>query len=69
MVVAYVQPRPGVSVDPSAWKLLCARSLIGYQRPTSFIVVEAIAKVAVGEIDKASLRAGHATAAAWSAAS
>ncbi|MFI1360124.1 class I adenylate-forming enzyme family protein [Streptomyces sp. NPDC020898] len=61
VVVAYVQPRPGSAVDPSALKALCARSLTGYKRPTAFFVVEAIAKNAVGKIDKASLRAGHAT--------
>ncbi|GAA4024646.1 class I adenylate-forming enzyme family protein [Streptomyces plumbiresistens] len=59
-VVAYVQPRPGFTVDPSALKDLCARSLTGYKRPTAFFVVEAIAKNAVGKIDKASLRARHA---------
>lgn len=60
VVVAYVQPRPGVSVDPAALNELCARRLSGYKRPTSYVVVEAIAKNAVGKIDKASLRAGHA---------
>ncbi|MFI8071621.1 class I adenylate-forming enzyme family protein [Streptomyces sp. NPDC086033] len=60
VVVAYVQPRPGSTVDPSALKALCARSLTGYKRPTEFFVVEALAKNAVGKIDKASLRAGHA---------
>ncbi len=66
VVVAYVQPRPGSAVDPSALKALCARSLTGYKRPTAFFVVEAIAKNAVGKIDKASLRAGHATLSAGS---
>ncbi|KUO07259.1 class I adenylate-forming enzyme family protein [Streptomyces sp. DSM 15324] len=60
VVVAYVQPRPGSTVDPSALKALCARSLTGYKRPTAFHVVEAIPKNAVGKIDKTSLRAGHA---------
>ncbi|MFF2464755.1 class I adenylate-forming enzyme family protein [Streptomyces mirabilis] len=66
VVVAYVQPRPGVTVDPAALKALCTRSLTGYKRPTSFVVVEAIAKNAVGKIDKASLRAAHAAASARS---
>ncbi|GAB2991777.1 long-chain fatty acid--CoA ligase [Streptomyces pseudoechinosporeus] len=65
-VVAYVQPRPGSTVDSSALKALCARSLTGYKRPTAFFVVEAIAKNAVGKIDKASLRAGHAALSARS---
>ncbi|WP_405523473.1 class I adenylate-forming enzyme family protein [Streptomyces canus] len=66
VVVAYVQPRPGSTVDPSALKALCARSLTGYKRPTAFFVVEALAKNAVGKIDKASLRAGHAALSARS---
>ncbi|MFF0015714.1 class I adenylate-forming enzyme family protein [Streptomyces sp. NPDC005374] len=60
VVVAYVQPRPGSAVDSEALKDLCARSLTGYKRPTTFFVVEAIPKNAVGKIDKTSLRAGHA---------
>ncbi|UUU36724.1 AMP-binding protein [Streptomyces sp. CA-210063] len=59
VVVAYVQPRPGSTVEPSALKALCARSLTGYKRPTAFFVVGAIPKNAVGKIDKVSLRAGH----------
>ncbi|MFF7311566.1 AMP-binding protein [Streptomyces sp. NPDC008137] len=59
VVVAYVQPRPGSTVDPSALQSLCARSLTGFKRPTAFYVVEAIAKNAVGKIDKVSLRAAH----------
>ncbi|MFG2134687.1 class I adenylate-forming enzyme family protein [Streptomyces sp. NPDC048751] len=59
VVVAYVHPRPGSTVDPSALQSLCARSLTGFKRPTAFFVVEAIAKNAVGKIDKVSLRAAH----------
>ncbi|WP_329577211.1 class I adenylate-forming enzyme family protein [Streptomyces sp. NBC_01361] len=57
VVVAYVQPRPGVTVDLAALKALCTRRLSGFKRPTSYVVVEAIAKNALGKIDKASLRA------------
>ncbi|MCX5336001.1 class I adenylate-forming enzyme family protein [Streptomyces sp. NBC_00140] len=60
VVVAYVQPRPGVTVDTAALKALCVRSLTGYKRPTAFFVVDAITKNAVGKIDKVSLRAAHA---------
>ncbi|SEC27997.1 Acyl-CoA synthetase (AMP-forming)/AMP-acid ligase II [Streptomyces sp. 3213] len=59
VVVAYVQPRPGSTVDPSALESLCARSLTGFKRPTAFFVVEAIPKNPVGKIDKVSLRAAH----------
>ncbi|MCX4767362.1 AMP-binding protein [Streptomyces sp. NBC_01275] len=62
VVVAYIQPRPGVAVDPTALRELCARSLTGFKRPTEFFVVEAIAKNAVGKIDKVSLRAAHVAA-------
>ncbi|MFE2491549.1 class I adenylate-forming enzyme family protein [Streptomyces mirabilis] len=66
VVVAYVQPRPGSTVDPAALKALCVRSLTGYKRPTAFLVVEAIPKNAVGKIDKPSLRTAHATVTARS---
>ncbi|MET9792751.1 class I adenylate-forming enzyme family protein [Streptomyces canus] len=59
VVVAYVQPRPGSAVDPSALQSLCARSLTGFKRPTAFFVVDAIPKNPVGKIDKVSLRAAH----------
>ncbi|MFG2730532.1 class I adenylate-forming enzyme family protein [Streptomyces canus] len=62
VVVAYVQPRPGVTVDPAALAALAAQHLSGYKRPTSFFVVDAIPKNAVGKIDKPSLRAAHAAA-------
>ncbi|MFD0441076.1 class I adenylate-forming enzyme family protein [Streptomyces chartreusis] len=66
VVVAYIQPRPGLTVDPTALEARCEHSLTGYKRPTSFVVVDAIAKNAVGKIDKASLRAAHAEASASS---
>ena len=62
VVAAYVQPRPGQTVDPAALQALCTRKLSGYKRPTSIHIVDAIAKNAVGKIDKASLRAAHAAA-------
>lgn len=61
IVVAYVQPRPDASIDPIALQVLCARSLAGYKRPTSIIVVESIPKNPIGKTDKAPLRAAHAT--------
>lgn len=64
VVVAYVQPRPGLTVDPAALEALCARRLSGYKRPTSYVVVEAIPKNAVGKIDKIAVRAAHAAASA-----
>ncbi|MFI5679915.1 class I adenylate-forming enzyme family protein [Streptomyces cellulosae] len=62
VVVAYVQPRPGMTVHPAALEALTAQHLSGYKRPTSFFVVDALPKNAVGKIDKPSLRAAHAAA-------
>jgi long-chain acyl-CoA synthetase len=59
VVAAYVQPHPGLTVDPQALHALCARKLAGYKRPTSITVVDAIPKNAVGKTDKAPLRAAH----------
>ncbi|MDX5562705.1 AMP-binding protein [Streptomyces sp. ID05-04B] len=62
VVVAHVQPRPGLTVDPAGLEALCARSLSGYKRPTEYVVVQAIPKNDVGKIDKVSVRAAHAAA-------
>jgi len=59
VVAAYVQPRPGLTVDPEALQELCARNLAGYKRPTSITVVLGIPKNAVGKTDKGPLRAAH----------
>jgi long-chain acyl-CoA synthetase len=58
-VAAYVQPRPGRTIDPEALHALCARKLAGYKRPTSITVMDAIPKNAVGKTDKAPLRTAH----------
>ncbi len=60
LVVAYVQPRPGATVDQASLRALCTQRLSGYTRPTTYVVVEGIAKNVSGEIDKLSLRATHA---------
>ena len=62
VVVAYVQPRAGVSVDPATLTALTEQHLSGYKQPTSFFVIDAIPKNAVGKIDKVSLRAAYAAA-------
>ncbi|PXW97164.1 class I adenylate-forming enzyme family protein [Mycolicibacterium moriokaense] len=58
-VAAYVQPRPGRTINPEALHALCARKLAGYKRPTSITVMDAIPKNAVGKTDKAPLRTAH----------
>ena len=60
VVVAYVQPRPGSTVDPTALKALCAQHLTGYKRPTAYLIVDNIPKNPLGKIDKPALRATHA---------
>jgi acyl-CoA synthetase (AMP-forming)/AMP-acid ligase II len=58
-VAAYVQPRPGRTINPEVLHALCARKLAGYKRPTSITVMDAIPKNAVGKTDKAPLRTAH----------
>ena len=58
-VAAYVQPRPGRTINPEVLHALCARKLAGYKRPTSITVMDAIPKNPVGKTDKAPLRAAH----------
>src|SRR3954454_15320718 len=62
-VVAYVQARPGETVDPAALKQRSVQALSGFKRPTETIVGDAIPKNSVGKIDKAALRARHAVSA------
>lgn len=55
VVVAFVQARPGVSVDVDALQVRCREQLSGYKRPTAIHVLEALPKNAVGKLDKRSL--------------
>ena len=61
LVVAYVAPRPGTTIDPKPLHALCVRKLAGYKRPTSIIVVDTIPKNPVGKTDKGPLRAAHSS--------
>lgn len=56
VVIAYVAPRPGATVDTDALRALCARRLAGYKRPTTILVVDAIPKNPVGKTDKTRLK-------------
>jgi long-chain acyl-CoA synthetase len=58
-VAAYVQPRPGYTIDIEGLHQICATNLAGYKRPTSITVMNAIPKNPVGKTDKAPLRAAH----------
>jgi long-chain acyl-CoA synthetase len=57
VVVAFVQARPGSTIDVKELKQRCAESLSGYKRPQTIHVLEALPKNAVGKLDKKSLRA------------
>ena len=58
VVVAFVQARPGATVDVQALKARCRNQLSGYKRPTAIHVLAAMPKSAVGKLDKRSLRDG-----------
>ncbi|MCZ8381126.1 AMP-binding protein [Mycobacterium sp. CPCC 205372] len=62
VVIAYVAPRPGATIDPDELQALCARSLAGYKRPTSIVIVDTIPKNPVGKTDKAPLRTAQSRA-------
>ena len=61
VVVAFVQARPGTTVDVNALKARCREQLSGYKRPTAIHVLEVLPKSAVGKLDKRSLRDGLGT--------
>ncbi|GCD88180.1 class I adenylate-forming enzyme family protein [Nocardioides sp. LS1] len=61
VVVAFVQLRPGASVEVESLKALCREHLSGYKRPTAIRVMEALPTNAVGKLDKNSLRSVAAT--------
>jgi long-chain acyl-CoA synthetase len=56
VVVAFVQPRPGATIDIGVLKARCRQQLSGYKRPTAIHVLEALPTNAVGKPDKKSLR-------------
>ena len=58
VVVAFVQARPGATIDLKALKARCAESLSGYKRPKAIKILESLPRNAVGKLDKKSLRAG-----------
>ncbi|MCX8562858.1 AMP-binding protein [Mycolicibacterium mucogenicum] len=62
VVVAYVAPRAGATIDINALQARCALNLAGYKRPTEILIVDAIPKNPVGKTDKAPLRAARIAA-------
>lgn len=61
-VVAYVQPRPGETVDPASLRARSVQSLGGFKCPTETVMVDDMPKNAVGKIDKVALRTLYAAA-------
>jgi long-chain acyl-CoA synthetase len=58
VVVAFVQARPGTTIDVEALHGRCREQLSGYKRPTAIHVLDVLPKSAVGKLDKRSLRGG-----------
>ena len=58
VVVAYVQPEPGDTVDLDALHARCAAGLSGFKRPIAIHVLDALPRNAVGKIAKLALRDG-----------
>ncbi|MFJ2755526.1 class I adenylate-forming enzyme family protein [Nocardioides sp. NPDC087217] len=56
VVVAFLQPRPGATIDLESVEDLCKQHLSPYKRPVSLVVLEALPKNAVGKLDKRALR-------------
>jgi long-chain acyl-CoA synthetase len=56
VVVAFLQPRPGQTIDLESVKDLCKQQLSPYKRPISLAVLETLPKNAVGKLDKRALR-------------
>lgn len=52
VVVAFVEPRPGATVDLEALETLCRDNLSKYKRPTAIHQLHAMPKSAVGKLDK-----------------
>ena len=52
VVVAFVQARPGATIDVPALKARCRDQLSGYKRPTAIHVLEALPKSAVGKLTR-----------------
>jgi long-chain acyl-CoA synthetase len=51
-VAAYVQPRPGQTINAEALHALCARKLAGHKRPASITMIDAIPENAIGNPTK-----------------
>ena len=56
VVAAFVQPRPGMTIDPESVKDFCKQHLSPYKRPITLTVLDALPKNAVGKLDKRLLR-------------
>jgi benzoate-CoA ligase len=57
--VAYVVPKPGVTVDPDEVVAFCRAGLAAFKRPRSVVVVGELPKTATGKVQRYRLRQGH----------
>jgi long-chain acyl-CoA synthetase len=60
VVVAFLQPRPGATLDPESITALCKEHLGSYKRPTAIRVLDALPKNALGKLDKRALETSWA---------
>jgi long-chain acyl-CoA synthetase len=56
VVVAFVQARPGATIDLKGLKARCVESLSRYKRPSAISILESLPKNAMGKLDKKALR-------------
>ena len=56
IVVAFVEPAPGATVDPAAIQQYCAANLARYKVPEQIHVIEAFDRTPMGKIRKTTLR-------------
>ncbi len=59
VVVAFVVPRPGATVDPDAVVAACTERLAAYKRPRRVEIVDELPKSAAGKVLKRELRAQY----------
>jgi acyl-CoA synthetase (AMP-forming)/AMP-acid ligase II len=56
IVVAFVEPAPGATVDPTAIQQYCAANLARYKVPEQIHVIDAFDRTPMGKIRKTTLR-------------
>ncbi len=62
MVVAFVVPATGASIDPAALVAHCRARIAAFKRPSEIVVVDELPKTATGKIKRYALREARAAA-------